>query len=83
MRSLKVGTRVRMKVQTASGWKGTGTVIHSTWTGVKLVKDGYPLHSDDGIADACRYDVAVLRDQTPPTQSQRAATLGVSDEQLQ
>ena len=65
-KALTVGTRVRMKVQTSSGWNGTGTVIRATWTGVTLVKDGYPLHSDDGTADACRYDVAVLRDQTPP-----------------
>ena len=66
---LKAGTRIRLKVPDLFGWKGTGTVIYD------VIGD-----EDDAIVEfrpddknlemgiACRHEVAVLRDQTPPKQ---------------
>ncbi len=64
---LKAGTRVRLKTRTVDGWKGTGTVI---WD---VLDDSYdaivkfrPDDDESTTVTACSYQVAVLRDQTPP-----------------
>ena len=64
---LKVGTRVRAKVPTIFGWKGTGTVVAgTTFDTVCVVKDGYDLEDRSGECLFCRHELAIMRDQTPP-----------------
>ena len=65
---LKAGTRVRLKTRTVDGWKGTGTVI---WDVIDDEDDALVKFRPDGGEEweqvlACRYQVAVWRDQTPP-----------------
>ena len=57
-----VGARVRMKVRTMSGWKGTGTITQVHGNSVTLIKDGYGLDEFGGKADALRDQVQVLRE---------------------
>jgi hypothetical protein len=66
-KALTPGTRVRAKVRTMSGWKGTGTITCDCMDTVTLTKDGWPVGGDEGEVLLCRDEVAVLRDQTPPT----------------
>ena len=60
---LKQGDRIRLKVRTLSGWKGTGTVavdqLHPE-DGIQFIKDG-----DHGppYSGARRHEVAKLRGQ--------------------
>ena len=63
---LKAGTRVRLKTRTVDGWKGTGTLLRDFLDGDDLVKF---IPDDDKTTTvmACRHEVAVLRDQTPPS----------------
>jgi hypothetical protein len=66
-KAIAAGTRVRMKVRTFVGWKGTGTVTEVYGDSVRLVKDGYPLaDSWGGMVDAMRHEVSVLKDQSHP-----------------
>jgi len=59
------GTRVRLRVATLDGWKGTGTVIEHCGEHVTMVKDGRPLTDWFGRVDCCDYEVAVLKKQGP------------------
>lgn len=66
MKLLKKGDRIRLKVRTMAGWKGTGTVMEDQITadgGVRFIKDGAEpgtLEYEIGC-DACRHEVEVLR----------------------
>ena len=62
---LKAGTRVRLKTRTVDGWKGTGTVLRDVLDDDAIVKFR-PDDDESTTVMACRYQVAVLRDQTPP-----------------
>jgi hypothetical protein len=66
MPKVEVGMRVRMKVSTGSGWKGTGTIVCANGNDVIVAKDGYALDDWLGWADVLPDDVAVVRDQTQP-----------------
>jgi hypothetical protein len=65
MKLLKKGDRIRLKVRTIGGWKGTATVTEdqiSPDVTVWFRKDGSD--PDDWMADrccACRHEVAVMR----------------------
>ena len=55
-RELKIGDRVRAKIRTMDGWKGTGTYIG----------DGMVLTDfKDTIANFCDDELAKMRDQIP------------------
>ncbi len=71
---LPVGTRVRLKARTLSGWKGKATML--AWG--DAIKDG---HSDrlTGEVTAAPHEWAVLRDQTPAPEH---ATLLDADREL-
>jgi hypothetical protein len=58
---LMVGDRVRAKVRTAFGWKGTGTVAHIIGGSVTVVKE-------DGCHEAlfCRHELARIRPKREP-----------------
>lgn len=55
-KKLKIGDRVRAKVATMDGWKGTGTYI-----GDEMVLKDFK----DTIAEFCDYELAKMRDQIP------------------
>ncbi len=58
--NIKVGTRVRLKTRTISGWRGTATMLDFD----RAIKDG----SRDalyGCVEACRHEWVIMRDQTP------------------
>jgi hypothetical protein len=66
MIKLKKGDRIRLKVRTISGWKGTGTVsedqIDDT---IFFHKDGEDINSWIGGRNcACRHEAAKLREST-------------------
>ena len=64
---LKAGTRIRLKVPDLGGWKGTGTVIYVSGDDDYAIVEFRPDGTDEyGMGIACRHEVAVLRDQTPP-----------------
>jgi hypothetical protein len=54
------GTRVRLKVRTIFGWRGTATML---FCGKAIKDDGADWRTD--TVDACLHEWAVLRDQTP------------------
>ena len=62
-RRLKTGDRIRLKVPTLCGWKGTGTVVVDMATdesAVRFTKDGQqPRHWLPCVA--ARHEVALLR----------------------
>jgi hypothetical protein len=60
---IKEGMRVRAKVRTTTGWKGTGTVVENRGgTIIKVLRD---YHYDwFGIAEFCPRELAICRDQT-------------------
>jgi hypothetical protein len=60
---LPAGTRVRLKApaRTMSGWRGTATIL----IGGIAIKDGRAEERGGGTADCCRWQWAVMRDQTP------------------
>ena len=64
---LKTGDRIRLKVPTMCGWKGTGTVVrdmtHDNDT-VDFAKDG---DDDWPPSVACRHEVALIRSQAKAT----------------
>ncbi len=62
---LKAGTRVRLKTRTVDGWKGTGTVLRDVLDDDAIGKFR-PDDDESTTVTACCYQVAVLRDQTPP-----------------
>ena len=55
-RELKIGDRVRAKVRTFQGWKGTGTYIGD---GMVLMDFTHK------IAEFCDYELAKMHDQRP------------------
>jgi hypothetical protein len=62
---IKEGTRVRAKVATTEGWKGTGTVVEVRGgTIVKVLRDFQ--YDWCGIATFCPRELAVCRDQKMP-----------------
>ena len=71
MKLLKKGDRVRAKVATMFGWKGTGTVAMDMTEGddtVTVWKDGFEHESCHGYPMAgsalfCRHEVAKMRNQ--------------------
>jgi hypothetical protein len=62
-RDFEPGTRVRLKppARMMSGWRGTGTILYGTIA----LKDGCTSHHPDGTAEACDWQWAIMRDQTP------------------
>ena len=62
-KKLKKGDRIRLKVRTISGWKGTGTVIEDQITDTVLFRRDGKREGDK--CSACREEVALMRDQTP------------------
>lgn len=54
------GTRVRLKVPTIGGWRGTATMLD----GGNAIRDGGVDPVDDGIT-ATPYEWAKMRDQAP------------------
>ena len=46
-RELEPGTRVKVLVQTFSGWKGEGFVVDHHGNGVTILKDGYGFDAED------------------------------------
>ena len=55
-RKLKIGDRVRAKIRTLTGWKGTGTYI-----GAGMVMQDYI----DSISIFADHELAKMRDQIP------------------
>lgn len=62
---IKFGTRVRAKVPTITGWKGTGTYIGN----LTVLMDGRP---PNRTAHYCPEELAVMRDQTPNPEHEQA-----------
>ena len=66
MRPLKAGDRVRLKVRSLFGWKGTGTVTAVIGGGtdpdvsVEILKDGSSEH-----CTCCRHELAKIRPEVP------------------
>ena len=66
MRPLKAGDRVRLKVRSLFGWKGTGTVSEIIGDGtdpdtdVDILKDGSSEH-----CTCCRHELAKIRTEAP------------------
>ena len=66
MRALKAGDRVRLKVRSLFGWKGTGTVSEIVGDGtdpdtpVEILKDGSSEH-----CTCCRHELAKIRTEAP------------------
>ena len=61
MTRLKKGDRIRLKVRTLGGWKGTGIVVEDQAhpnDGVRFIKDG---ESAPTCSSACRHEVAKMR----------------------
>jgi len=64
MRLLKKGDRIRLKVRTIFGWKGTGTVTEDQLH----ADDNVYFRKDGGIGErngARRHEVALMRNRTP------------------
>lgn len=69
MKPLKKGDRIRLKVRTIFGWKGTATVVEDQRFDdtVRFVKDGDS--PDDFLATlcyACRHEVSKIRQKATP-----------------
>jgi hypothetical protein len=68
-KQLERGMRVRLKVRTITGWKGTATIIDPNIG--EAIKDGFVVKGSErwdnwgGLVEAARHEWAVLRDQTP------------------
>ena len=65
MKLLKKGDRIRLKVRTIGGWKGTGTVTEDQAYG----SDTIWFRKDGGRADNCaagRHEVALIRTRGEP-----------------
>ena len=66
MRALKAGDRVRLKVRSLFGWKGTGTVSEIIGDGtdpdtsVEILKDGSSEH-----CTCCRHELTKIRAEVP------------------
>ena len=66
MRPLKSGDRVRLKVRSLFGWKGTGTVSEIIGDGtdpntsVEFLKDG-----SSELCTCCRHELAKIRPEVP------------------
>lgn len=66
MSRLKAGDRVRLKVRSLFGWKGTGTVTEIIGNGadpdtfVEILKDGSSEH-----CTCCRHELAKIRTEAP------------------
>jgi hypothetical protein len=58
---LRPGDRVRAKVRTMSGWKGTGTVVEADTTAVVVERDGAPPGAMSSRAELCRHEVTKIR----------------------
>lgn len=69
---LKAGTRIRLKGTTIKGWKGTGTLTRDMYGEGDLgIVEFTPDDKTFEKGEACRFEVVVLRDQTPPTQPKK------------
>ena len=72
MKLLTIGTRIRLKVRTLGGWKGTATVTEDQLfpdDGVWFRPDGEdPDNWLTGRCVACRHEVSILRNQLPEAQ---------------
>ena len=69
---LKAGTRIRLKEGNINGWRGVGTMIRDMygegdWGIVEFTPDDKTFEK----GEACRFEVAVLRDQTPLTKEKK------------
>ena len=66
MRPLKAGDRVRLKVRSLFGWKGTGTVSEIIGDGtdpntsVEILKDGSSEH-----CTCCRHELVKIHPEVP------------------
>jgi hypothetical protein len=58
---LHIGTRVRLKVRTMGGWRGTATILAEDG---RAIKDGGTDPFQDSV-DAVPHQWVVMRDQTP------------------
>ena len=68
---IKAGTRIRLKRRTIMGWKGTGTMTRDMYGEGSLgIVEFTPDDKTFEKGEACRYEVVVLRNQTPPTQEE-------------
>ena len=73
MSRLKAGDRVRLKVRSLFGWKGTGTVTEIIGNGadpdtfVEILKDGSSEH-----CTCCRHELAKIRTEAPRPKDGRA-----------
>ncbi len=68
---LKAGTRIRLKRGTIMGWTGTGTMTRDMYGEGDLgIVEFTPDDKTFEKGEACRCEVVVLRNQTPPTQEE-------------
>ncbi len=59
--NLKIGDRVRAKVRTMIGWKGTGVVVGTQGGTVEVQKDDGEGLEFSHVATFCRREVAKIR----------------------
>jgi hypothetical protein len=64
-REIKEGMRVRAKVSTSDGWKGTGTVVENRG-GIRVMVLRDYQYDWTGIAEFCPRELAICRDQKMP-----------------
>lgn len=69
---LKAGTRIRLKKASIRGWRGTGTMTRDMYGEGDLgIVEFTPDDKSFEKGEACRFEVAVLRDQTPTTMREK------------